>query len=148
FFSVGNVTSYTHVCDTSNNTAPDSVCTYVVRAINSVGNGPSSNQATAPALVDHIAPVVVITAPLTGTFPSTNKPVISGTAGIAQGDATTVSVTIKQGATVVQGPFTATVSGLGTWSVPATAYTAGLPDGVYTVTAIQLDWGPNTGSAT
>ena len=34
------------------------------------------------------------------------------------------------------------------WSVPASVHGAGFPDGGYTVTAAQLDWGPNTGSAT
>ncbi|HEY5012883.1 MAG TPA: hypothetical protein VIK61_09285, partial [Acidimicrobiia bacterium] len=62
YFSVGNVTSYTDVCDTSNNSAPDSTCTYLVRAINSVGTGSSSNQASAAALVDHVAPTVTIAA--------------------------------------------------------------------------------------
>ena len=44
--SVGTTTSYEAPCDGSNNTAPDSTCTYVVRAVNSVGTGPNSNQAS------------------------------------------------------------------------------------------------------
>ena len=142
FFSVGNVLSLTHVCDTSNNAAPDSTCTYVVRAINSVGTGPSSNQASAAALVDHVAPTVTIATPANNSFPTVNNPLISGTAGTAVGDASTVTVTIKLGVTVVQTP-TATVGVGGAWSVTPTA----LIDGTYTVVATQTDWGPNTGTS-
>jgi large repetitive protein len=147
FVSVGNVLTYEAPCDANNQAAPDSTCTFVVRAVNSVGTGVPSNQASAAALVDDVAPTVTITTPANGSFPTTNKPPISGTAGTALGDATTVNVTIKLGTTTVQGPFTANVVS-GGWSVPATAYTAPLADGVYTVTATQTDWGGNASAAT
>ncbi len=64
-----------------------------------------------------------------------------GTAGNDLGDSTTVNVTIKQGATIVQ-TLSPTRSGTA-WSTTPTA----LADGLYTVTATQTDWSSNTGTS-
>jgi hypothetical protein len=83
--------------------------------------------------VDTVAPVLTIGAPAEGAALPTSQPQISGRAGTAAGDATTVAVTLT-------GPATTTLTtprgADGSFAVaPATA----LPDGQYVATATQTD---------
>jgi hypothetical protein len=91
-----------------------------------------------PGAQDAIAPAVTLTAPANGAS-TDDTPTFAGAAGEAAGDAATVSVEIRSGATVVQ---TLTTARTGTaWSVDA----ASLAPGQYSARAIQLDAAGNTG---
>ena len=126
-----------HSCGESN------TCNYEVRAYNAFGTSGQSNESAALGLTDNTAPTVVLSTPLNGSASPGAIPTISGTAGTALGDAATVTVLIKLGATVVETIAGATVEAGGTWSTTA----ATLADGTYTVFAQQSDWDSNTGTS-
>ena len=119
--------------------------TYTVQA-RQTGNGLTGYSAPRNFVVDSAAPVVQITAPLTGSTVANTHPVISGTAGRATGDGVTVSVRVYAGSAPTGTPvqtLTGTVAANGTWSVtPAT-----LAQGTYTAQATQGDSGGNTGTS-
>ena len=141
-------TSGTHICatPTSNSTT---TCTYEVRAILGVYASGSSNQATAAALTDQVAPTVTVTVPANNSAATSTTPTLSGTATSAVGDSTTVNVSVKLGASVVR-TFAVTRTGTA-WSVGATEWAAASPtslaDGTYTVQATQDDWAGNLGTS-
>jgi hypothetical protein len=116
-----------------------------VRQADSAGNaGLSSSVAFT---VDTVAPSVAVTAPAAASFTNSSTPTLSGTAGTAAGDLTTVTVRVYSGAstagTLLQ-TRTATASA-GAWSVAATALPS---NGQYTVQATQPDAAGNTGTST
>ncbi|MGZ6962712.1 MAG: Ig-like domain-containing protein [Acidimicrobiia bacterium] len=131
--------TFTHICFADN---VDRLCTYEVRAYNAIGTSGPSNQASAQGLTDHVPPVVTVVNPANGSFTSNTTPSISGTAGTALGDVASVTVTIKQGSTIVQTiPGVTVTSGL--WSTTAAA----LGNATYTVFATQTDWAGNIGTS-
>ncbi len=143
----GTGTSFTHICAVAN---VNTTCLYEVRAIDtapSPNTSVPSNQATAAGLTDHVAPTVTVTAPTNNSSAQSTTPTLSGTAGTAVGDSTTVNVTVKQGVSIIR-TFAVTRSG-SAWTVGATQWAATSPtslaDGTYTVQATQLDWAANTG---
>ena len=136
----GTGTAFTHACGQS------TTCTYEVRALNSKGTGPAGNQATAQGLTDTTAPVVTVTTPVTGAVTNDSTPTLSGTAGTALGDATSVQVDIRTGVfptlTVVQSLTVPVVAGAWSVNVPVA-----LADDTYTVRAYQTDWAANQGES-
>jgi hypothetical protein len=94
---------------------------------------------------DWVAPVVTLTAPADAASITDATPTLSGAAGTAAGDGSTVTVRIHAGpdatGTATQ-TFTATRSG-SSWSATA----ATLPDGTYTARASQTDSAGNTGTS-
>jgi hypothetical protein len=92
---------------------------------------------------DWVAPAVTLTAPA-GAYVTTATPTLSGAAGTATGDLTTVTVRIYGGAAATGTPVqtrTATASGA-TWTTTATT----LAEGQYTAQATQSD-SVNTGTS-
>jgi hypothetical protein len=92
-------------------------------------------------IVDTVAPVVALAAPAEGAAVTTSRPVITGSAGTAAGDADTVAVTLA-------GPTTTTLTAArgadGSFAVqPAAA----LPAGAYVATAAQTDAASNAGTS-
>jgi hypothetical protein len=95
---------------------------------------------------DWVAPVLTLTAPADGSRTNDTTPTLSGAAGNAAGDATTVTVRIYSGASATGTPvqtLTPTRSAA-TW----TATAATLADGTYTARATQTDGSGNTGTST
>jgi hypothetical protein len=94
---------------------------------------------------DWVAPSVTLTAPAGGALTSDNTPSLSGAAGNASGDSTTVTVRIYAGLAASGTPvqtLTPTRSA-GAW----TATAATLADGTYTAKASQADGSGNTGTS-
>jgi peptidoglycan/xylan/chitin deacetylase (PgdA/CDA1 family) len=92
------------------------------------------------------APKVAVTSPVDGSSSRTATPQISGTAGTAVGDASTVSVAVYSGSTATGTPtqtLSAPVASDGTWSVTPAA----LQDGTYAVQATQSQAGGNQGTS-
>jgi hypothetical protein len=105
---------------------------------------PASSFATAS---DYVAPAVTLTTPADGAYVNTRTPALSGAAGNATGDATTVTVKIYAGTAATGTPvqtLTPTRSGA-TWSATAAALTNG---STYTAQAAQSDSSSNTGLST
>jgi len=98
--------------------------------------------------IDTTAPTVAITAPANGAQTNDTTPTVSGTGGIATGDAATVTVKIYAGpntsGTLLQ-TVTPSVGGDTTWTFDAAA----LPEGTYTAQATQSDntTPPNIGTS-
>jgi Big-like domain-containing protein len=105
----------------------------------------ASPGATVGAAADWVAPALTFVAPADGAFTNAARPVLSGAAGTASGDAATVSARIYAGATATGTPvqtLSAAVSA-GAWSTtPAT-----LADGTYTAVATQSDAAGNTATS-
>jgi Bacterial Ig-like domain len=95
---------------------------------------------------DYIAPAVTLTTPAAGATINSTTPTLSGAAGNATGDATTVTVKIYSGSSATGTPVqTKTPSRSGaTWTTTASTLTAG----TYTAQATQTDTGGNTGTST
>jgi hypothetical protein len=94
---------------------------------------------------DWVAPIVTLTAPAGNARTSDNTPDLSGAAGNASGDATTVTVRIYSGSSATGTPvqtLTPTRSGAAWIATAAT-----LADGTYTAKASQADGSGNTGSS-
>ena len=95
---------------------------------------------------DYVAPAITLTAPADGAAINTATPTLSGAAGNATGDATTVTVKIYSGTSATGTPVqtrTPTRSGA-TWTTTATTLAAG----TYTAQATQTDTAGNTGTST
>lgn len=94
---------------------------------------------------DTVAPALTLTTPADGSGTNSATPAISGAAGNATGDSTTIAVRIYTGASAT-GPgiqnFNVTRSGA-SWSASAAALT----QGTYTVRATQTDAAGNTGTS-
>ena len=121
---------------------------FTVKAVDALTN--NSSTATYDWTIDTVAPTVSLNAV---TSPTTIKtPTFSGTAGLASGDSSTVTVDVYSGASPnyatdnpVQ-PLTTTADpSSGAYSVSTTS---GLADGVYTARASQSDTAGNTGTST
>jgi Big-like domain-containing protein len=104
----------------------------------------SANAAnTFSTAADWVAPAVTITSPADGSSTNDTTPTLSGAAGNATGDNTTVTVNIYSGTSATGTPvLTRNVTRSGaTWSTTATA----LAVGTYTAQATQTDTAGNTG---
>ena len=110
--------------------------TYTVQASQSDAAANTGTSTAVTFTVDTVSPSPTVTAP-TGYTGQT--PVLSGTAGNATGDATSVTVEILSGASVVQ-TLTPTRTGT-TWTATATT----LPQGAYTAQVRQADSAGNAG---
>jgi hypothetical protein len=91
---------------------------------------------------DWVAPSLTLTAPADGSYRNSTTVTLSGAAGNASGDDTTISVAIYAGASASGTPvLTRTVNRSGaTWSTTFT----GLGQGTYTAQATQSDSADNT----
>jgi hypothetical protein len=92
--------------------------------------------------IDTTPPTVTLSAPTSGTHTNDTTPGISGTAGTAEGDLPTVTVTITGGTTPLQ--LNAPVSPTGSWEA---VLPQALTDGNYTLQATQGDKAGNVGSS-
>lgn len=131
--------------DVSNGTLTFSVPSGAAQdAAGNVNFASTSNDNTV-TYVDSVAPVVTLTAPVHGSTTTDVTPTLSGAAGTAAGDSSTVTVQIYNGtgtAGTVAQTLTTAASG-GAWSATAAA----LPQGTYTARATQRDAGGNTGTS-
>jgi len=126
-------------------TLPDG--TYTVQASQqSGGRTGTSPPVTFTVAPDNTAPSVAITGPAAAARVAPSAVTVTGTAGTATGDNTTVRVEVRSAATPT-GPDvsdqTVTVGADGSWSTPVT----GLSDGDYVVVASQSDASGNKGTA-
>jgi hypothetical protein len=106
----------------------------------------STNNGSSFATAAKFAPAVTVTAPANGSVTNATTPAITGTAGYATGDSTTVSVKIYSGTSASGTPVqtkSATRNTSGAWSVNAST----LAQGTYTVQATQTDTAGNTGTS-
>jgi chitinase len=104
--------------------------------------GNAQNGSSSFTTAADFAPAVTLTTPAAGAV-TNGTPTLSGAAGNATGDATTVTVKIYSGSSATGTPVqtrTPTRSGA-TWTTTATA----LASGTYTAQATQTDTGGNTG---
>lgn len=116
------------------------------RVLDAAGNGNDDSTSTDNSVTyDISAPAVTLTTPANGSSTSDSTPALSGAAGNASGDATTVTVTIYNGTGTggtVDQTLTPTRSGT-TWTTTATT----LADGTYTAQATQTDAVGNVGTS-
>jgi Bacterial Ig-like domain len=106
----------------------------------------SANNGSSFATAAKFAPAVAVTAPADGSATNDTTPAVTGTAGTATGDSTTVSVKIYNGTSATGTPVqtkSATRNASGAWSVNAST----LGQGTYTVQATQTDTAGNTGTS-
>jgi hypothetical protein len=102
--------------------------------------------ATFTTASDWVAPVVTLTAPANASSTNSTRPVLSGAAGNASGDAATVTVRIYSGSAATGTPvqtLTPTRTAASWTATPTT-----LADGTYTARATQGDASGNTGTST
>jgi hypothetical protein len=105
----------------------------------------SYSAAVATYKMDTTAPVVTIADPVEGNFTNDSTPTFSGTAGVANSDAATVTVKVYPGqSSVAIQTLTASVAADGSWSAVASPV---LADGQYTVSAGQSDANGNVGTS-
>jgi hypothetical protein len=106
----------------------------------------ATNAASFATVSDWVAPIVTLTLPAEGALTNDGTPTLSGAAGTASGDDTTVTVRIYSGATATGTPVqTLTPTRVGaSWSTTA----ATLTSGTYTAQATQSDNLSNTGTST
>lgn len=116
--------------------------TYTATATQVDAAGNITTSAGTTFTVDTAAPPLTLTSPVANSFTANPTPTISGAAGDAANDSTTVTVTIYNGAgtggTVAQS-FPVTRAGPAWSAVPAA-----LAEGTYTATASQTDAAGNT----
>ncbi len=94
--------------------------------------------------VDTTAPLLTLTQPVGGSTTASATPAVSGVAGTASGDSTSVTVRLYAGSSATGAPvqtLSATRAGGGAYSVTATT----LANGVYTAQAEQADTAGNVG---
>jgi hypothetical protein len=118
--------------------------TYTAQASQSDSAGNTASSSANTFAVDIIAPIVTLTAPAAWT--NSQRPTISGAAGTATGDLTTITVKIYAGATATGTPVQTltTTAGAGAYSV---APSSNLAQGTYTAQASQSDSAGNTGTS-
>jgi hypothetical protein len=107
--------------------------------------GSATNAASFATAADWIAPAPTLAVPADGALTNDGTPDLSGTAGNASGDSSTVTVRIYAGSSATGSPvqtLTPTRSGT-SWSTTA----ATLTSGTYTATATQSDASANTGTS-
>jgi chitinase len=105
----------------------------------------ATNAASFATAADWVAPAPTLAVPADGALTNDGTPDLSGTAGNASGDSTTVTVRIYAGASATGSPvqtLTPTRSGT-SWAATATT----LASGTYTATARQSDASGNTGTS-
>jgi Bacterial Ig-like domain len=105
----------------------------------------ATNAASFATAADWVAPVVTLAIPADGALTNDATPDLSGAAGNAGGDSSTVTVRIHAGSSATGSPvqtLTPTRSGA-SWSTTPAALTSG----TYTAQASQSDAGANTGSS-
>jgi hypothetical protein len=115
--------------------------TYTAQAAQSDAAGNIGFSAPSTFVVDSTGPAVTLDDPADGVGIDDPTPTLSGAAGTAAGDSSTVRVRIYAGGSAAGTPrqtLTAT-PGSGGWSVTASA----LPDGVYSAVADQSDGAGN-----
>ena len=119
---------------------PDGAHTFAVRARDLAGNvDPAA--AVRTWTVDTQSPMPAVTRPGQGSTTPDRSPLVSGVAGTAPGDASTLLVRVHQGAAVGPAPIeshTVARDALGNWSVTAGSRDS-LKPGVYTVEVQQTD---------
>jgi chitinase len=104
----------------------------------------ATNSGTSFVTASHFAPPVTLTTPTAGSTVGPT-PTLSGAAGNATGDGTTITVKIYSGSSATGSPVqtrSPTRSGA-TWTTTATA----LASGTYTAQATQTDSAPSTGTS-
>lgn len=119
--------------------------TYTAQATQADVAGNTGTSSAVTFTVDLVAPAVTLTTPADGATATTTTPALSGAAGSAGGDSTTVTVRIYSGTgtggTLLQAiPVTRSGS---SWSTTAAA----LATGTYTAQATQTDTAGNTGTS-
>jgi hypothetical protein len=94
---------------------------------------------------DWVAPLVTLTAPANGSSTKSSTPTLSGAAGDASGDATTVTVRIYSGSSATGTPVQTMTPArtAATWTATPTT----LASGTYTARATQADGSGNTGTS-
>jgi Big-like domain-containing protein len=105
----------------------------------------ATNNASFATAADWVAPVVTLTVPADGALTNDGTPTLSGSAGTASGDSTTVTVAVYSGPSATGTPIqtlTPTRAG-GSWSTTASTLTSG----TYTAKASQSDGSGNTGAS-
>jgi chitinase len=105
----------------------------------------ATNAASFATAADWVAPAPTLAVPADGALTNDGTPDLSGTAGNASGDSTTVTVRIYAGSSATGSPvqtLTPTRSGT-SWAATATT----LASGTYTATARQSDASGNTGTS-
>ncbi len=119
---------------------------YTAQAEFSDGAGNVSYSTPRTFTVDTSAPAVTVTSPSNGCATEDRTPTVTGTAGLALGDLSTVRVSVYAGASASGTPLQSltTTAGLGWWSVQLGALA---PNQRYTVRASQADAYGNVGLA-
>jgi hypothetical protein len=121
--------------------APLADGTYTVQAAQSNAAGKTTTTAARTFTVDTVAPALSFTAPANGSAQAAT-PALRVNAGTAPGDAGTVDIVLRNGATLVQSfPGTPVVNGV------AQVQPAAVPAGSYTAQATQTDGAGNSASA-
>jgi hypothetical protein len=95
---------------------------------------------------DWVAPALAISAPAAGALTAVATPTVSGTAGNATGDSTTVVVRLYAGASATGTPAQ-TLNVTRTATTWTTTVPTALATGAYTVQATQADAAGNTGTS-
>jgi hypothetical protein len=116
-----------------------------VKSSNATFTASATNAASFTTAADWVAPVVTLVSPADGALTNDGTPALSGAAGNASGDSSTVTVRIYSGSSATGSPvqtLTPTRTGA-SWSTTA----ATLTSGTYTAQASQSDSGANTGSS-
>jgi hypothetical protein len=105
-----------------------------------------AHSATMSTAADWVAPAVTLTTPTNGSAQKVTSATVSGAAGNATGDSTTVTVNLYSGATATGTPAQSrpVTRSAATW----TTSFAGLAQGTYTAQATQADSAGNTGTTT
>ncbi len=118
-------------------TLPDG--TYTARAKQTDSGSNDGFSSVVTFIIDTVAPTMTLINPIDTALLKTAATTFSGAAGTAAGDASTVTVRVYTGASVIPAnlvrSLTAPVSG-GAWTINAAPV---LPQGVYTVQATQSD---------
>jgi hypothetical protein len=120
---------------------------YTAQAEQSDDAADTATSAPATFIVDTTPPTVHVASPANGAFLKSSKPTLSGTAGSATGDETTVTLKIYAGSSISGSPAQTlgVTRGGGSW----TTGTSGpqLLEGTYTLQAEQSDEAGNTGTS-
>ncbi len=120
---------------------------YTVRALQDDAGGNHGASTDSTFTVDTAAPQPTLTQPADGSTTDTQTPTLSGAAGTAPGDASSVAVLVWQGSTATGDPaltLNATPAGDGTFSVTAPDP---LPAGPTVARVEQLDSAGNRGTS-
>ena len=98
--------------------------------------------------IDTTAPAITLAGPVNGSTSTNTLPVLTGSAGVAPGDSTTVLVRLYAGATATGTPLQTLTAARDASGAYAAQVTAPLADGTYTASAEQTDTAGNLGHST